>query len=220
MKIKFLYFIPSLVLMFYGCKISFHNRIVPSGFNIEPGTKSFVLIDGGITSTSGIAIKKTRKGVVKEVKNQYLVMLSTVLQKQLHLNNLTDTTLTEDEKNKLLKKDSVAIANLSKKYSSAIVLILKDCYSGFRRDDVKKVVSFDGKSTSKIATYSVFFDTDWIILQGNTINEKTVTASKYHSTRSIESGLLARGPGFEANKKDILEMAEQNAFNVALLFKY
>ncbi len=67
---------------------------------------------------------------------------------------------------------------------------------------------------------TLYFNTGWIILQGKTINTRTVTASTYHSIRSIQSGLLARGPGFQANKKDILEMAEKNAFNVAQLFKY
>lgn len=201
-----------------GCKVSFRPATQPPGFNIEPSTKSFVIIDGGITNTPGLAIKKKRESVVKEVKNQYLIMLSNTLQNRLHLNNLTDTTLSDEEKNKLLNKDAVAIANISNKYSTAIVLILKDCYSGFRKGDVTEVSGLDGKS--KIAEYDVFFDTDWIILQGNMVNEKTVTASKYHSNRSIQSGLLARGPGFEANKKDIMEMAERNAFNVALLFKY
>ena len=220
MRLKFLFFIPLAALLFYGCKLSFQTTSVPIGFNIEATSKSFVLVDGGITSTTGIAIKKKREGVVKEVKNEYLLKLAAILQKQHNLNIFNDTTLNEEDKNKLLKKDTIAIANLSKKYNSAIVLILKNCYSGFRKDDVRKVLASDGKSTTKMASYLVFFDTEWIIVQANTINEKTVTASKYHSTRTIESGLLARGPGFTANKKDILKMAEENAYNVSQLFKY
>ena len=204
----------------FGCKVSFHPPTEQPGFSIDPTTKSIVLIDGGITTTTGIAIKKKREGVVKEVKNQYLVTLSNVLQDHLHLTSISDTTLTSEEKNKLLQKDSIVIANICSRYKNAIVLILKDCYSGFRQDDVRKVESWDGKSTSKVAKYSVFFDTDWIIVQGNSVNEKTVSASKFHSDRTISSGLLARGPGFAANKNDILEMANQNALNVAMLFKY
>ena len=220
MILKFLFFIPLAALLFYGCKVSFPTTAEPIGLNIEPNSKSFVLIDGGFTSATGIAIKKKREGVIKEVKNEYLLKLAAILQKQHHLNIFNDTTLTDEDKNKLLKKDTIAIANLSKKYNSAIVLILKNCYSGFRQDDVRKVPASDGTSTTKMASYSVFFDTEWIIVQANTINEKTVIASTYHSTRSIQSGLLARGPGFSANKEDILKMAEENAYNVSQLFKY
>jgi hypothetical protein len=202
-----------------GCKVTFHPPTEAQGFNIDPNTKSIVLIDCGITTTTGIAIKKKREGVVKEFKNQYLVSLSKVLQDHLHLEIITDTTLSVEEKNKLLQKDSIAITTICSRYKNGIVLILKDCYSGFNQD-VRKVESWDGKSTSKVATYSVFFDTGWIIVQGNSVNEKNVSASKFHSTRNVLSGLLARGPGFAANKNDILEMANQNALNVAMLFKY
>lgn len=208
------------LLPFAGCKISFHAAAEPAGFNIEPTTKSIVIIDGGITNTPGLAIKKKREAVVKEVKNQYLVMLSSQLQKQNLLNIVTDTTLKDEEKNKLIKKDPGIIERLNKTYSAALILILKDCYAGFRQGAVNKVAGWDGKSTSKVAEYAVFFDTDWIILQGNSINEKTVVASKPHSSRTVQSGLLARGPGFDANKSDILEMADNNAFKVAGLFKY
>lgn len=218
MKIRSHYLL--LLVIFYGCKLSFHPPTQPPGFNIEPTIKSFVLIDGGVTSTPGIAIKKKREGVIKEVKDQYLVTLTRVLQGQLHLTPITDTTLTAEDRNKLLQKDSDAIANISKKYKTAIIFILKDSYSGFRQGDVKKVSSWDGNSTSKVAAYDVFFDTDWLIIQADAVNERTVSASRFHSNRTITSGLLARGPGFAANKKDILEMAEQNAFNVSVLFKY
>lgn len=219
MKFNSLYLLFLLSWMMCGCKI-FHHPADPTGFNIEPGTKSFVVIDAGITYTPGLAIKKRRKGVIKEVKNQYLVTLTRVLQKQLRLNSLTDSTLTADERNKLAKKDPALMASLSKKYNTAIVLILKDCFSGFTHSNVKKIASPDGRSTSKIAEYTVFFDTDWIILQGDTINEKMVSASKFHSLGIIQSEFLDRGPGYSSNKNDIQEMAEKNALNVALLFKY
>jgi hypothetical protein len=208
------------ILSFAGCKVSFHSPAEPIGFNIEPTTKSIVLVDAGFTNTPGLAIKKKRESVVKEVKNQYLVMLSSQLQKQSRLNIITDTTLDEQGKKKLVTKDPGVISHLNKTYSGALILILKDCYAGFRQGDVNKVPNADGKTSSKVAEYAVFFDTDWIIIQGNSTNEKTVTASKPHSTRSVQSGLLARGPGFSANKSDILEMAGDNAFRVAGLFKY
>ena len=101
-----------------------------------------------------------------------------------------------------------------------IILILKDCYSGFVKNDVKNLYRPDGRSPSKLAKYSVFFDTDWIIVQGDHVAEKTVTASQYHSVEIIGNEWLARGPDFASNKNDIVAMAEQNAINVARLFRY
>lgn len=52
------------------------------------------------------------------------------------------------------------------------------------------------------------------------MNEKIVSASTFNSLGIIQSELLDRGPGYNANKNDIQQMAEKNAFNVASLFKY
>lgn len=208
-----------ILTLLCGCTI-FHNHTGgPTGYNIEPGSKSFVVIDGGITFTPGLAIKK-RRGVINEVKNQYFMILSRVLQKELRLKSITDTTLTADERFKLAKKDPAIIANLSKKYNTSIVLILKDCFSGFSKSNTKKVWAPGGKSYSEIAEYTVFFDTDWIILQGNTVNEKTVTASKLQSTKSRSTISLSPRVNYNTNKSEIQDVAEQNAYNVAQLFKY
>jgi hypothetical protein len=215
-KTKLVYGILFSILL-SGCGISFNAPHEPLGFNIEPGIKSFVIIDGGITFTPAIVLKKKRVGVVNDVKNQYLIMLPRVLQKQFNFSNLNDTTLSAEDKNKLLNKDPVAINNICNRYKNSIILILKDCYAGFRKQNVKTVISPDGKSTYKSATYSVFFETHWIMLQGNNVNEKTVIASQLHGDK-IEMRL--RGPGFTNNKNEIIEMAEQNALKVAQLFKY
>ena len=192
----------------------------PPGLPIAPSTKNFILIDAGNISTPGIAIRKKREEIVGEVRNEYLAILTAAIQKQFYFTGKTDTTLTADDKIKLVQKDSVTIANLRQKYDSTIFFILKNCEAGFRQGDVTKVKNDDGKTTSKLAEYSVFFDTDWIIIQDNTITEQPVAASRYHSTRSVVSGLLARGPGFQANKEDILLMAQANAQNFTRLFKY
>lgn len=209
----------ALVCGMPGCSVSFKKPPVIPGLSIGPGTRSFVLIEGGIIHTPGLAITKKRQEVVKEIRNEYLGILSAGIQKHLLLICHSDTTLSEDEKKKLLQKDSTVIANLEKRYDSSIILILKDCYSGFRQEGVNKETARDG-TTSKIAEYSVFFDTHWIVLQAKTIRERNIEASNYHSSRSIQSGLLARGPGFQANKKDIMEMAIKNAWNVVQLFQY
>lgn len=74
-------------------------------------------------------------------------------------------------------------------------------------------------STSKTAYYSVFFNTDITVIQGDQLYRKRITASREHSNRSVLSGLLARGPGYEANKKDIAAMANRNASNLSGLFR-
>lgn len=218
MKIIFFYLIAFQYLL-SGCSISFNKPAKTLGLPLDPATKTVVLIDGGLVNTPGLAIVKKRESVVKDVKNQYLIMLSLEMQKQLRLNIISDTTLTEYDKKKLLDKDPGTTANINQRYNNAIVMILKDCYGGFRQGGVDKIESFDGSVTRR-AHYSVFFDTEWIIVQGNNLNERSVAASEYHSERNVQSGLLARGPGFQANKKNILEMAEKNAFKVAQLFKY
>jgi len=205
-----------LIVLTDGCKTTF--PVIKKGYNIVPGTKSFVLIDGGITSAPGMAIKKKRNEVVKEVKEQYFIALSGDIQKQLHLSSVTYTILNAEERNMLLQKDLAAIAKIRDNYKSAIILILKECSAGFRQGDVNKIKNADG--TSKTAEYNVFFDAEWMILQDSAIHERTISAFRYHSSRSVLSGLLARGPGFEANKEDLLEMARQNASSVALLFEY
>ena len=215
----FVYYLVLLHYLLNSCSVSFNNPVTIPALPINPATKTLILIDGGMINTPGLVIVKKRESVVKDVRDHYLIMLSAEIKKQLRLNFISDTTLTEDVRKKLVSKDSLTIANLNKKYVNAIVMVLKGCYGGFRQEGVDKVKNPDG-SISKRAEYTVFFDTDWIITQGNTTIERSITASEYHSDRSIQSGLLARGPGFEANKKDILAMAEKNAFKVAQLFKY
>lgn len=216
MKWKILY---TILIILSGIKCKTIYPVIEYGYNIPPDTKSFVVIDGGISSAPGIVIKKKRNEVVKEMKDQYLISLSSVLQKKSGITCINDTALTTDAKNMLLQKDSSAIAGLRNIYKSSIILILKDCSAGFRQGDINKTKDSNG-NTSKTAEYDVFFDADWMIIADSTIHERTISASRYHSIRNVLSGLLARGPGFETNKEDILAMAQQNASSVALLFKY
>ena len=205
-----------LITFFFGCKTTF--PIIEKGYTLAPEIRSFVLIDGGHTATPGMAIKKKRTEVVKEIKDQYLSFLSDAFKKQLNLNTIIDTTLTTGEKEELLLKDSASIAKIRHKYKSALILVVKECTAGFRQGEINKTKSSDGKSTSKTAEYDVFFDAELMIIQDTSIHGRNIESSRYHSSRSVLSGLLARGPGFEANKEDILRMAQQNAFSVALLF--
>lgn len=211
MKRNLIYMI-AFVPCLYGCMITNLNK-QPKGFNIQPSTKSFVLIDAGMTYTPAIVLKKKRVGVIKEVKNQYLIMVTKQLEKQLHLTSITDTTLDPAERNRLSRKDSKIISALQEKYSSSIIYILRYCGGGFRKTGGKKFYNV------KTAEYAGFFDTDWIIIQNNTVQEKTVMVSNYHSTKNSAT-LEFRGPGYKANKDDIIEMAERNAYDFAMLFKY
>lgn len=71
----------------------------------------------------------------------------------------------------------------------------------------------------KTAYYPVFLNTDITIIQGDQLFRKRITASRKHSNRSVINGLLTRGPGYKANKKDIAEMASSNAGNLYGLFR-
>jgi hypothetical protein len=197
-----------------GCKITFHKNREPAGFNISPSAKSFVVIDASTVYTPAIVLKKKRVGIVKEVKNQYLLLVTAALQKQLHLPEVTDSSLDEAAKNKLAGKDAAALKDLQDKHSNAIIFILKDCAGGFLNKGRKRRTG-----GYKSPEYVPYFQSDWIIIQSNTINDKSLYTQGEHSPTDSYS-LELRGPGFKANKNEIMETAEMNAMQFAQLFKY
>jgi len=206
-------------LAFAGCKsLSFTQKTLPAEIPIQDYSKSIVIIDAGDVYTPGLAITKKREAVVTNIKNIYLSNLPDLLKKDLQVTTFSDTSLTSEEKNKLLQNDDAVRLKLANKYKANIFIILQNYEGGFSQDEIVRTKNNDG-STNKTAYYSVFFNTDITVIQGDQLYRKRIVASRAHSNRSVLSGLLARGPGYEANKKDIAAMAGRNASNVSGLFR-
>ncbi|HUR12615.1 MAG TPA: hypothetical protein VM012_14665 [Flavitalea sp.] len=194
------------------------DKKIPAAFPIKDSLKTFVLIDAAEVVTTGMTLLKKRKAVLEDVKKEYMQMVPEWVENELKIKAITDTSLTADQKKKLLLYDSAMISMLRDRHGAEVIAILKNCYGGFEQDDVVTEKDNDGTKT-KTAFYSVFFESTWQVIQGNKNEEKTVRASKPHSSRSVASGLLARGPAFKANKSDILQVASDNAFNFTGLFE-
>lgn len=204
---------------FAGCKgPSFMQKTIMAEIPVQYYSKSIVLVDAGDVYTPGLALTKKREEVVTQIKRIYFSNLPDVLKKDLQMPVFTDTTLTEGEKALLLQNDNNVRAKIMERYKANIIILLQNYEGGFSQDEIQRSRNTDG-SISKQATYSVFFNTNMTIIQGDQLYRKRITASKYHSQRQVLSGLLARGPGYEANKKDIAEMAQRNASNVSGLFR-
>jgi hypothetical protein len=152
------------------------------------------------------------------IKRKYFSNLPDVLRKDLQMTVFTDTSLTDGEKALLLQNDNNVRAKIMEQYKANIVIILQNYEGGFSQDEIQRSRNNDG-SLNKQATYSVFFNTNMTIIQGDQLYRKRITASTYHSQRQVLSGLFARGPGYEANKKDIAAMADRNASYVSGLFR-
>lgn len=207
------------LMIIAGCKsMSFTQKTLPAEINIQDLSKSIVVIDAGDVYTPGLAVTKQREAVVNSIKNIYFSNLPDVLRKDLQLPVFRDTSLTDSEKSLLLNNDDNVRLKLAEKYKANIFIILQNYEGGFSQDDVVRTKNNDG-STSKVAHYSVFFNTELTVIQGSQLYRKRIVASREHSQRSVLSGLLARGPGYEANKKDILAMSERNAGYVSGLFR-
>jgi len=181
-------------------------------------SKSIVLVDAGDVNTPGLAMTKKREEVVNQIKRIYFSNLPDVLRKDLQMVVFIDTSLSDGEKVLLLQNNNNVRAKIMDRYKANIIILLQNYEGGFSQDEIQRSRNNDG-SVDKRATYSVFFNTNLTIIQGDQIFRKRITASKYHSQRQVLSGLLARGPGYEANKKDIAAMAERNASYVTGLFR-
>lgn len=208
-----------LTTIFTSCKsLSFTQKTILAEIPIQYYSKSIVLVDAGDVYTPGLAMTKKREEVVTEIKRIYFSNLPDVLKKDLQIPVFTDTTLKESEKALLLQNDNNVRAKMMDQYKANIIILLQNYEGGFSQDDINRSRNTDG-SLNKTATYSVFFNTNLTIIQGDQLYRKRITASKYHSQRPVLSGLLARGPGYAANKKDIAAMATRNASNVSGLFR-
>ena len=191
---------------------------IPAEFPLKDTGKSFVFIDAADVKTPGIAILKKREQVLDEVKKEFVQLLPAAIEAHLPVSVTVDTSLSELSIWKLLSDDSTVISELRRKHKADVIVVLKNCFGGFEQDNIDTEKKADG-SKSKTAYYSVVFQSTWQILYKNMHVEKQVLARRPHSSRSVASGLLARGPGYQANKQDIMNMAKQNAYEFTGLFR-
>lgn len=208
------------VAMVAGCSTpSFVTQTiqVPAEFPVNDSTRAFLIVDAAEVMTTGIALVKRREAVMQDVKTDYLKVIPAIVTEKLSMPVVIDTTISAEQKSRILAHDQKTIDTLLAKHNAGIMVVLKNCYGGFDKDEVVTERNQDG-SKSKTAYYSVFFESTWQVIQVRLDKEKVVVARKPHSNRPIVSGLLARGPGFSANRKDIVEMARLNASEFTALF--
>ena len=123
--------------------------------------------------------------------------------------NLDSTVLTVGE-----------IQQLASKYNADYILALENYDVGFVQDEVIRTKNSDG-STSRIARYSLAIKSSWVLYDkaGHSFKELHGNASKYHSERSVLSGLLAVGPALGSNTKFVEEVSISAGRRVADYFK-
>ena len=210
-----------LLILVSGCETTApltRNTLIPAEFKIKDSTQTFLLIDAADVLTTGIAIVKRREAVMQNVKTEYLSVVPELITSQLSMPVVTDTTISIDQKNRILMGDKRIIDSLRSRHNAGVIGVLLNCYGGFEKDEVVTEKNQDG-SKSKTAYYSVFFESTWHVIADDVFQQKIIMARKPHSSRPIISGLLARGPGFKANRKDLLEISRENAYNFTGLFQ-
>ena len=207
------------LLVFSSCKIlSVNYKTLPPEIPLRDSVGTIVIVDAAEVHTPGLAITKKREEVVTKIKQDYVQHLPAAIRLDLGNPSVLDTLLSDEEKIMLLSNNATVKQKLFDHYHAAMIIVLKDCSGGFTQDEVVREKGSDG-SISKQAYYSVFFQASFYIIQPQQSWHKEVVATKKHSSRSVVSGLLARGPGYEANRKDIAKMSEENTKKTTGLFK-
>lgn len=123
--------------------------------------------------------------------------------------NLDSTVLTVGE-----------IKQLATRYKADYILALENYDASFVQDEVVRKKNSDG-STGKVASYSLNVESSWVLYDksGKTFKELRGNAAKFHSTRSVLSGLLAVGPALGSNIKLVLEVSTSAGQKIGEYFK-
>ena len=207
-----------IFIFLFGCKpILISYKTVPPQISIKDSTKSVLLIDAGNIISPGIAITQKREKVVTDIAKNYLPTLQQQLGGIIPIKTVIPDSISPVTLEQLLMHNENTIDTLLKQYNANIILLLKSYYAGFSQDRVEKIKNSSG-GTEKIVYYSVFFDLEASVFQSNEWIDKTINVNRPHSSREVFSALLARGPGYEANKKDILDMMKKNVTKFSELF--
>lgn len=197
----------------YGCiSTQVVMQITPPNQKIALNASKIVLVDLTNIQARGLVLTKQREEVLKEVKQFYVKEGSQYLSDALHVPVLVDTL------QHAVKTQEAIVEKTQEVYGSSMVIILKTFDGGFSQETVDRTTDVNG-SVSKTARYEVYCTTDIIVWQNNQFYPKYIHVTKPHSERSVMSGLLARGPGYRANKGDIEEAAKANMVKIADLFR-
>ena len=206
------------IIAVFGCKplLVSYNKVPPQ-IPIKDSTKSVLLIDASNIISPGIAITKKREKVVTDIAKNYLPTLQQQLGGIIPIKTVIPDSISQATLAQLLLHNENTIDTLLKQYNANIIVLLKSYYAGFSQDRVEKIKNSSG-GTEKIVYYSVFFDLEASVFQSNEWIDKTINVNRPHSSREVFSALLARGPGYEANKKDISDMMKKNVTKFSELF--
>lgn len=185
---------------------------LPPEIHISPNTTKIVLVDLATIQARGLVITKQREEVLQEVKQFYCKEGSQYLANALAIPVVLDTT------QHAVKTQEAVVEDIQRVYGPSMVLIINTFDGGFSQESVDRERNNDG-SVSKTARYAVYCTTDVVVWQNNHFYTKYIHAIRPHSERSVMSGLLARGPGYRANKRDIEEAAKANMVMIADLFR-
>lgn len=208
------------IAVVFGCKpLSITYKSLPPQIPIQDSAKSILLIDAADINVPGLMITKKREAVVTSLAKNYVSLLQQQVTNKLPIKPVSDSTIGSDVIESLLQQNSDTANALLAKYQAGIIVLLQSHDAGFTQDEVVKTTNTDG-SSSKTAFYSLYFQTAAIVFQAGEWYSKNINVSRPHSKRSVVSGLLARGPGYEANKKDISETMQLNIEKMCELFMY
>lgn len=114
-------------------------------------------------------------------------------------------------------KDSTIFARLKENNAShAIILRSFDVFFNQTRVDVVK--NSDGKK-DRTAYYDIVADVGYSFYSAEALlKEKDIYKSRYHSSRSVVSGLLAAGPNVVAQRKDARDILLENGHELLHYF--
>src|SRR5688500_17403628 len=104
-----------LIMLIAGCETTSpltRNSLIPAEYRIKDSTQTFLIIDAAEVLTTGIAIVKRREAVMQNVKSEYLSVVPDMVTAQLSMPVVIDTSLTIDQKNRIVMGDKRIIDTL------------------------------------------------------------------------------------------------------------
>ena len=216
-----------IILLFTQCKMpgslihgSSTDRIpevfvydtIPPILPMASTHSGILIVDLGQAYQPGLLFNKKRDEVVERVYQNFIADLQFALQFQVSNSVVIDTTLKKDFTPEQLYQ-------LMDRCQAEYGLVIPRFESGFNQDEIVREDNGDG-SVSKTAYYSVYNHLHLDVYRHSQIElMRDFGHSRQHSSRSVLSGLFARGPSFQKNEKSLQEVASANLNDIVDLFK-